>query len=115
MPPLIFEFNIKRDRPTVEVARERLLQEIARARKSGVKVLKIIHGYGSSGTGGVLREELREQLVALQKSGAIKQIIFGEQFTMFERATADLVAHYPELRQDDAYNRSNQGVTFIVL
>ncbi len=115
MPPAIFELNIKRDRPTVEVARERLIQEIARAKKNGVQVLKVIHGYGSSGSGGILREELREQLTALQKSGTIKQVVFGEEFNIFERATANLVAQFPELRNDDAYNRSNKGITLIVL
>lgn len=109
------EINIKRDWPTVEVARERLRDEIARAKRNGVKVLKIIHGYGSTGKGGFLREELREQLAAMQKSGTVKQVLYGESFTMFDRATADLSGKYPELMKDSDYNRANRGVTLIAL
>ena len=109
------ELNIKRDHPTVEVARERLIQEIARAKKSGVTIVKVIHGYGSTGVGGTLREEMREQLSAMLKSRAVKQVLPGEDFNMFNRATADLTGRYPELLNDDAYNRSNKGITLVVL
>ena len=95
------EINIKRDWPTVEVAQERLRDEIAKAKRKGVKLLKLIHGYGSTGKGGVLREELRDQLAALQKSGTVKQVVYGESFSMFERATADLtrsILNSPKIR-----------------
>ena len=115
MSPTILEINIKRDWPTVEVAQARLRDEIARAKRNGVKILKIIHGYGSTGKGGILRDELRDQLAAMQKTGSIKQVVYGENFGMFDRATADLTGKYPELLKDRDYNRSNQGVTLIAL
>jgi len=37
--------------PTVEDARRRLLEELRQAKQVGVRALKIIHGYGSSGKG----------------------------------------------------------------
>ena len=115
MSPAISEINIKRDWPTVEVAQERLKDEINRARRNGVKILKIIHGYGSTGKGGILRDELREQLAAMQKTGSIKQVVFGENFGMFDPATAGLTGKYPEVLKDRDYNRSNRGVTLIAL
>jgi hypothetical protein len=111
----ILEINIKRDWPTVEVAQERLKDEIARARRNNVKVLKIIHGYGSTGKGGILREELRDQLTAMKKSGSVRQVVYGENFSMFDQDTAGLTGQYPELLKDRDYNRSNKGVTLIAL
>lgn len=115
MSSSILENNIKRDWPTVEVARERLKNEIGQAKRNGVKVLKIIHGYGSTGKGGILREELRELLAVMQKAGTVKQVVFGESFTMFDRATADLTGKHPELLKDRDYNRANRGMTLIEL
>ena len=115
MPPVILELNIKRDWPTVEVATERLRNEVVRAKQTGVKIIKIIHGYGSTGKGGILREELRDQLAAMQKSGSVKQVLYGESFNMFERAAADLTGKYPELLKDRDYNRRNQGITIVAI
>ena len=115
MASAILEINIKRDWPTADVAKERLRDEIARAKRQGVKVLKIIHGYGSKGVGGVLREELRDLLLAMQKVGTVRQVLYGENFNMFERATADLTAAHPELLKDRDYNHRNKGVTIVTL
>ena len=35
--------------PTLDEARRLVIEEIKRAKREGVKVLKVIHGYGSSG------------------------------------------------------------------
>jgi hypothetical protein len=113
--PAISEINIKRDWPTVEVAQARLRDEIARAKRNGVKILKIIHGYGSTGKGGILRDELRDQLAAMQKTGNVKQVVYGENFSMFDQDTAGLTGKFPELLNDRDYNRSNRGITIIAL
>jgi hypothetical protein len=112
---MIREINIKRDWPTVEVASVRLREELQRASRNGSKIVKLIHGYGSTGKGGVLREELRDQLTAMQKSGHLKQVIYGENFSMFDPTTADLTGKYSELLKDHDYNRSNRGITIIAL
>ncbi|MHC4675537.1 MAG: hypothetical protein ACYTBZ_23880 [Planctomycetota bacterium] len=39
--------SLKSGRPTVEEGRARLNTELAKAKGSGVVVLKLIHGYGS--------------------------------------------------------------------
>ena len=46
--------NIEPGRPTREQALLRLAEGLANAQKGGVRVLKVIHGYGSTGQGGVL-------------------------------------------------------------
>ena len=46
--------------PTLEDARRLVIEEIRKAKREGAKVLKVIHGYGSSGTGGKLCVGLRK-------------------------------------------------------
>ena len=46
--------NVKADLPALEEARRLVIEEIKRAKRDGVRVLKIIHGYGSTGKGGTL-------------------------------------------------------------
>ena len=55
--------------PTVEQARARLIGELQIARKDGVKVIKFIHGYGSSGVGGDLRIALQATLRQMADRG----------------------------------------------
>ena len=44
-------FNIKAARPTLDEGRRLVIEEIKRAEREGVNVLKVIHGYVSSGKG----------------------------------------------------------------
>ncbi len=54
--------NIEKGHPQLHKALHHLQQEINIARKSGIKVLKIIHGYGSSGKGGAMKDAIKVPL-----------------------------------------------------
>ena len=56
---LLREVNLEAGKPIVDQAIRRLTFEISHSRSLGCSVLKIIHGYGSSGTGGRIRTEIR--------------------------------------------------------
>jgi DNA-nicking Smr family endonuclease len=45
-------YNVEAGLPTLDEARRLVIEEIKRAKRERVKVLKVIHGYGSSGKGG---------------------------------------------------------------
>ncbi len=47
---------------------------------SRVKVLKLIHGYDSTGRGGKIRIGIRNELATMQRRGLIKDYIPGEEF-----------------------------------
>lgn len=66
--PTLLTLNIKHDMPTVDQAR-RLILELDRAKKQGYKAIKLIHGYGSIGKGGVLKDALRKSLSLRRSSG----------------------------------------------
>ena len=59
-------------KPLVDQAIKRLTFELSHSRALGCTVLKIIHGYGSSGTGGRIRTESRKYLSRSRISSAGK-------------------------------------------
>ena len=107
--------NIKADMPLVDEARRRLIEELKSARAEGYSVVKLIHGYGSTGVGGALRTALRASLARRRKEGAIRLYVYGEKWDVFEPATRDLLEACPELKNDRDIGQSNQGVTIILL
>ncbi len=109
------EVNLEEGKPFVDVAIKRLGVELAQSRRMGITVLKIIHGYGSSGTGGKIRTEARRYLARLLEKREIKNLITGEAFSIFEEATRAALQVCPPLRQDRDLDRHNNGVTFIIL
>ena len=76
-------FNVEAGRPGLDEARRLVIQEIKQAKREGVRVLKVIHGYGSSGKGGILCIGLRKSFGLRKKEGVIKDFITGEDFSIF--------------------------------
>ena len=77
--------------------------------------LRGIHGYGSSGEGGVLCSGIRRSLRLRVKEGRAVMIIPGERFSSDANETRLLLQRYPVLRRDRDLNRSNPGVTIVEL
>jgi hypothetical protein len=113
--PALKIVNIESGMPTVDEARQLLLAEVKRAKQNGVKALKIIHGYGSTGKGGALRGALRTSLLRRKKEALVTRIIFGEKWSVFEDDARYAIECCPELRSDRDLNRSNEGITIAVL
>ena len=81
------EINIKDGMPRRDDAIKRITYNIKNAAPFGVAAIKIIHGYGSSGKGGVIRTEARKYLDRLKRQGQIKDYIIGEEFSIFNEQT----------------------------
>ena len=109
------EVNLELGRPTVSEALQRLEAELRQTRLLRDPVLKIIHGYGSSGTGGKIRTACRRILSEKKRLGQIRDFIPGEDFSIFSAATREAFSSCGALRQDRDLDRYNNGVTFIVL
>ena len=107
--------NLKEDMPTVPVAMARLERELALANSSRIAVVKIIHGYGSTGRGGDIRVAVQKALVERAQSGAIQAVIFGEDWRISNETTWALIKKWPELKQDSDLGRENKGITIVVL
>ena len=112
---LLREVNLEAGKPLVDQAIKRLTFELSHSRALGCTVLKIIHGYGSSGTGGRIRTESRKYLSRLREQGKIQDFIRGEDFSIFQESTRRAFLRCGELRHDPDLDRYNNGVTFILL
>jgi hypothetical protein len=111
----IRSYNIEAGLPTLDDARRRVIEEIKRAKREKVRLLKVIHGYGSSGKGGALCVGLRKSFGLRKKEGVIKGVIAGEDFSIFNDAVLALLEAVPEMRGDPDLNATNEGVTIVWL
>ena len=107
--------NIEAGLPTLDEARRLVIEEIRKARRDGVRVLKVIHGYGSSGKGGKLCHGLRKSFRLRKQEGVIKDFIPGEDFSIFNATALSLLEAAPELSRDPDLNATNEGVTIVWL
>jgi len=107
--------NLEEGRPTLERARLRLGHELQVARQEGYAAVKIIHGYGSSGVGGVLRVGIQASLRHAAQEGRISVVIAGEDWRISDESTWALLKRYPEWKQDPDLGRGNKGMAIVVL
>jgi hypothetical protein len=107
--------DLKSDMPQVREALERMNRELALARQEKTKLLKLIHGYGSSGAGGDIRIAVQKQLMELTQNGRIRACIFGENWSKSDEVTWKLIQSHGELKSDPDLGRRNLGITIVVL
>jgi hypothetical protein len=107
--------NVEIGLPSLDEARRRVIEGIRKSRREGVRVLKVIHGYGSSGKGGKLCVGLRKSFALRKKEGVIQDFIPGEDFSIFNPAVLTLIEIVPALRSDPDLGATNEGVTMLWL
>lgn len=106
-------FNIERDYPTVADAGKNLAQ-IIRETQNSEKIIKIIHGYGSSGTGGKIKIQVHKSLRKRLMLGEIKAYIPGEAFTGLYGFDETIHTYKDLLKNDSDYKKGNDGITYII-
>jgi len=114
-PPRIPTVNLENGMPLVHEALSLLEHELTKARCQRNFILKLIHGYGSTGVGGDLRIAIQKRLRELQDDGIIQSFIFGEDWSTSDTRTWDLLKRHPELKCDLDLGRSNRGITVVLL
>ena len=111
--PLV-TINLKQGLPTVDEAMVRMDRELSSAIASGAQIARIIHGWGSGGKGGAIRDEVRRKLAVLQRQNRIGTVATGEEFSDRSVAGRQLMSRLPQLR-DDRSNFGNPGITMVAL
>jgi len=115
MPGKVRIINLEEGFPTRDQAYQKLEAALVRARKDGIAVLKVIHGYGSTGSGGVLRFAIRGFLRQRKEKGEITAFVNGESLSSFDERSKVLFARVPELILDSDVGRGNKGITLVLL
>lgn len=114
MPVSMVTINIEEGLPTLEEARMRLKSELAKCQDQRAKAAKIIHGYGSTGVGGILRHGIRKSLISRRKEGQIRAVVFGENWSVFDSNARAILEVCPELAKDRDLCNSNPGISIVV-
>lgn len=107
--------NLEKGMPPLETALAGLSSELRRAKAAGFSYAKIIHGYGSGGKGGAIRNGVRKALAGYRRSGRIRAFVSGEEFSAFDPATREMADLCPEIARDPDFARQNPGVTVVLL
>ncbi|MFZ0760074.1 MAG: hypothetical protein WAM69_09010, partial [Candidatus Sulfotelmatobacter sp.] len=106
---------LKSGMPTVDQALQGLDRELALARQEKPTLLKLIHGYGSTGVGGDIRIAVQKRLLEMAQNGQIRGCIFGENWSRSDDASWKLLQSHPELKSDSDLGRRNRGITIVLL
>ncbi len=110
--------NLEVGMPFVKEALERFDRELSSVQNRPVGLLKIIHGYGSSGKGGKIKIALHQKLKLMHNSQLIKSVIKGEVYSKSTKSKVyhkKLIERYPELLETLAADTYNLGITFVEL
>lgn len=113
--PSIPTVNLEEGKPLVRDALAHFDRELAQARRDLCPILKLIHGYGSSGAGGDIRIAIQKHLRELQDQGSIRACIFGEDWSTSDARTWALLKANPGLKSDRDLGRGNRGITIVIL
>ena len=89
--------------------------EILQGLKGEVGGLKIVHGYGSSGTGGEIKRALPGLLKRLKNQRKIKDFFYNESLARGGKDFEKYAKIYPNLMVDGDLKNLNFGVTIVFL
>ena len=112
---MIHVINLEIGSPSVNSALKQLEFFIASTRVAKGRVIKIIHGYGSTGKGGKIRSAVRRMLKDYKQTERLTLFIKGEDFSIFDPSTRYLIEKFPEAASDKDLNASNAGITYVLL
>ncbi|MCQ4637757.1 Smr/MutS family protein [Anaerovorax odorimutans] len=106
------EINLERGFPTVPQAMRNLINDLSTAQRSGCKAAVIVHGYGSTGTGGAIKEAVKSKLKEPLLRGVVKETIPGEEWYSRKK---EFLNYCPQLKDFSRYVDGNRGVTVALL
>lgn len=111
----LITIDIKSNRQTVAEALAQFLVEVEAYKKGGYKVMKVIHGYGSHGVGGAIKQAF------LKKCQDLKNKKFIEDFTCCDKWTDKNVVkkiainYCADLIADNELAHLNPGCSIIII
>jgi hypothetical protein len=98
--------------PKLEAGKQ-LADELRKA-KSSHKVVKILHGYGSTGPGGAIKALTHKSLRNKMKTQEIKAYIPGESIAR-PAGFDEMISTYKHLISHDLdFKKDNYGITYVI-
>ncbi len=112
---IISSLNLEEGMPVVSEAVSRMHMGIQEFRVSRIRVVKLIHGYGSTGRGGKICTGVRNELAVMKRRKQIRDFIPGEDFGPVDPSSRKLAETDKTITRDPDYGRMNHGITIVVL
>jgi hypothetical protein len=112
-----WRIDIHSDRPLVDAALQQLDENIEAAAAAGLKGLIVIHGFGSTGSGGDIKHALRDQLAGNRWSHRVGEYAGGEDITPHSSVHSHWLKHRSELINllKQNHDLGNTGLTVLLL
>lgn len=107
--------NIKEGNPNVDYALFLIDEEIKYSKATGNRVIVIIHGYGSHGRGGAIKQGVKEYLPKLKKLGIIETYVFGENWGNINADVKEIEKISPDIILSENLSSINSGVSVILI
>ena len=107
--------NIKEYMPNTDYAIHLLDEAIHDNIVMGENVIVVVHGYGSHGVGGVIKQCVIQHLQKLRKESKIINFIPGEMWGDSNETKIEMCRLYPELILSSQLYPLNSGVTVVWL
>jgi len=95
-----------------EIVEDELLGVVHKARQQSQRVLKIIHGHGSSGRGGSTKTVVRNWLFS--QGSRFRKVVDGERYDLLNPDVQELRLEVGPYRDPDLGNH-NPGITIVWL
>lgn len=111
----IATLNLKEDLPSVDEAMFKLERNLLSLKRQRVLVVRIVHGWGSSGTGGRIKVACHGRLAVKQRQKSIRGYLPGDDYSDRTNAGRALLSAYPSLWDSLRTDTENPGITFVEL
>lgn len=112
MPPKVAEVNLEYDKPTVDMAIQKMKNALTKYKGLGYKAVILIHGYGSSGVGGSIKTAVPRNLADNSMRGIVRTYVSGEQWSSRKK---EMLAICRDLENYERRIANNEGVTVVIL
>jgi len=108
--------NLEAGSPTAEEALERLTSQVRAASEAGIRALIVIHGYGSSGSGGKIKWVVRDALENNYFSDRVDEYYFGEELALGSAGYQAVMKRRASLKQHlSQFKIGNAGMTVLLM
>lgn len=105
--------NVKKDNTSPDYAVHLVDEAIKECKAVNIDVIIVIHGYGSSGVGGVIKQNVVQFLAEQKKFKKIKDFVLGENFSDLHDTVKQMQHKYPSLILNKQLQSYNSGVTVV--
>ena len=111
----LITIDIKSEKQTVKEAIAQFLVEVEAYKKGGFKVMKVIHGYGSHGVGGEIRNAFLKECQNLKNRGKIEDFTCCDKWLAQNPVKKIAINYCPDLMADRELYLINPGCSIVIM